>query len=290
MGAKPFHLGLVANRGKSGAVALIREVQALLPEYPRVHLHLEKRTAALLKQKSQSLETLARKCDLILVAGGDGTMLEVGRSLFPHPVPIIGVNLGHLGFLTSFNREQLPEAFPLLFDSKLRLSPRLALRVKIHRGTKSEVLPCTLNDIVVSRGNVSRLVRLRVRVGGFLLNEYLGDGLIVATATGSTAYSMAAGGPIISPEARALVLTPICAHTLTNQSLVLGSESQMIIEVPPQPFSVVLQADGQPCGTLHAGDWIEISAANEPVNLAYLPNSDFFTILRQKLKWSGAHI
>jgi NAD+ kinase len=289
MGEAIFHLGLVANRSKLGAAAFVREVMAMVPEYPHVHLHLEKKTAALVKKTGLTLPALAKKSDLLLVAGGDGTMLEAGRGVFPHQVPIIGVNLGRLGFLTSFGREQLPEAFPLLFSRTLRQSPRLALRALVHRGSKVETIRCTLNDIVVSRGSLSRLVRLRVRVGGVLLNEYLGDGLIVSTPTGSTAYSMAAGGPIIIPEAKAIVLTPICAHTLTNQSIILGSDSPLIIEVPPQPYSVVLQADGRQYGPLHAGDWIEIGPAPVPVNMAYLPSADFFSILRQKLKWSGSH-
>lgn len=144
--------------------------------------------------------------------------------------------------------------------------------------------------MVVSRGGRSQLVRLRVHVGKSLVTEYSCDGLILCTPTGSTAYSLSAGGPILSPDARVLALTPICPHTLTIRSIVVGIDQPVRIEVPPQDSPIVLQLDGQPGGHLHPGDWIEVRPAPQPVVLAYIPETDFYSVLRHKLRWSGGSI
>jgi NAD+ kinase len=182
---------------------------------------------------------------------------------------------------------------PYVAVNDLRLSPRLALETTFHRGSgPPRQIPCALNDVVISRSNISRLVRIRVEVGAFLVTEYVCDGLIVATPTGSTAYSLAAGGPILSPDADSIVLTPICPHTLTNRSLVVGTDQAIRIRIVRQPGvpAPAVQFDGRTGGTLHEKDWLEIRPAKSKVQLAYLPQSDFYRVLRQKLKWSGASV
>jgi NAD+ kinase len=287
---KKIRIGVVANRSKPGAAGLLRSFRALSAAHPQITLFLEKDTAALLREKGEPLSGLVRKVDVLVVAGGDGSLLQVAGHVYPSQVPIVGVNLGSLGFLTSVPREELAEAVEWLAKGKWRRSPRLALETVIHRGKRTQVIPCALNDVVVSCGDVSRLIRLRVQVGGQFVNEYVGDGLIVATPTGSTAYSLSAGGPLLSPDSRAVALTPICPHTLTNRSLVVSADSGIVIEVPRQPYTVVPQFDGRDAGRLKSGDWLEIRPAKAPVILAHLPESDFYGILRQKLKWSGANI
>ena len=165
------------------------------------------------------------------------------------------------------------------------------LKTIFHRaGGKIHTVPCALNDVVVSRVNVSRLIRIRVEVGDYLVTEYVCDGLIVATPTGSTAYSLAAGGPILSPDADAIVLTPISPHTLTNRALVVGADQVIRIRIVHQKgvADPAVQFDGRAGGNIHHHEWLEIRRAPAKVNLAYLPHSDFFRVLRQKLKWSGS--
>lgn len=284
---KKVNIGVVVNRGKPGARALVQELLEYSHIHPELIFWLENDAAALVRAKGYLIEDLIDRVDFFLVAGGDGSLLEFVRKLYPAPIPTLGVNIGSLGFLTALAQKELVGALPFLAEKRLRLSPRMALETLVHRGKKEETIPCALNDIVVSRGNRSQLVRLRVLVGDALVTEYACDGLIVNTPTGSTAYAVAAGGPIMSPEARVIGLTPICPHTLTNRAIVVGTEYPIRIEIPSQDSPLVLQFDGQPGGVLRPGDWIEIQPASSPVVLAYTPGTDFYSVLRQKLKWSG---
>jgi NAD+ kinase len=228
------------------------------------------------------------------VAGGDGSLLDVVEAVYPTQVPILGVNIGSLGFLTAVAESEVETILPYVAENDLRLSPRLALATTFHGPTGKAGLhvPCALNDVVISRTNTARLVRIRVEVGEFLVTEYVCDGLIVATPTGSTAYSLAAGGPILSPDAESIVLTPICPHTLTNRTLVVGTDEMLRIRIVRQPGvpPPAVQFDGRVGGHLRPDDWLEIRPAASKVQLAYLPHSDFYRVLRQKLKWSGASV
>jgi len=208
-------------------------------------------------------------------------------------VPILGVNIGSLGFLTAVAETEVEKILPYLAVRDLRLSPRLVLETTIHHANgKNHVVPCALNDIVVARATASRLVRIRVEIGDYLVTEYVCDGLIIATPTGSTAYSLASGGPILSPDADSIVLTPICPHTLTNRALVVGTDEIIRIRIVPQKGvpAPAVQFDGRDGGNLRTHEWLEIKPAKAKVQLAYLPHSDFYRVLRQKLKWSGASV
>ncbi len=261
--------------------------------HPPLKLFWEKTAAPLARKAGLPLETLVRrhKLDLLLVAGGDGSLLRVARRIYPARVPLLGINLGNLGFLTGLALEELPAALPQIAQGALHYSPRLLLRAVIHTRGRSPIrIPFAINEIAIVGGENARLVRLRAHVDGALVTEYRADGLLIATPTGSTAYNLAAGGPILSPEATALVLTPVAPHTLTNRALVVGADAKIKIEAPRQTGSLVIQADGQPVAQLKAGDWIEITRAPASVSLAYLKTSNFFQILRQKLRWSGASV
>jgi NAD+ kinase len=276
--AKTIKVGVVVNRTKPGARDVLNQVVEFAAAHPNLKLLFEKRTGALIRQPGVSETELAKRSDLLLVAGGDGSLLDVVESVFPTQIPILGVNIGSLGFLTAASESDVDAILPCLASRDLLLSPRLVLETIFHRADgKTHTVPCALNDVVISRVNVSRLVRIRVEVGDFLVTEYVCDGLIIATPTGSTAYSLAAGGPIVSPDADSIVLTPICPHTLTNRAVVVGTDQ-------------AVQFDGRPGGNLRHHDWLEIKPAPTKVNLAYLPHSDFFRVLRQKLKWSGASV
>jgi NAD+ kinase len=288
---KTIKIGVVVNRTKPGAREVLNQLVEFTAAHPNLKLLFEKRTGALIKKPGVNATELARKSDLLLVAGGDGSLLDVVESVFPTQIPILGVNIGSLGFLTAASETEVDAILPCLAANDLLLSPRLVLKTVFHRaGGKTHVVPCALNDVVVSRVNVSRLIRIRVEVGDYLVTEYVCDGLIVATPTGSTAYSLAAGGPILSPDADAIVLTPISPHTLTNRALVVGSDQVIRIRIVHQKgvADPSVQFDGRAEGTIRHHEWLEIRRAPAKVNLAYLPHSDFFRVLRQKLKWSGS--
>jgi NAD+ kinase len=292
--AKKVNIGVIVNGTKPGARDVLYQLIEFAQGHPNLTLLFEKRTAALIKRGGGHSEAeLAKKSDLLLVAGGDGSLIDVVDSVFPTQVPILGVNIGSLGFLTAVSETEVDKILPYVSAQDLLLSPRLVLETIFHHANgRNHVIPCALNDIVIMRANISRLARIRVEVGDYLVTEYVCDGLIVSTPTGSTAYSLAAGGPILSPDADSIVLTPICPHTLTNRALVVGTDQVIRIRVVKQvgvPAPGV-QFDGRPGGNLRTHEWLEIKPAKAKVQLAYLPHSDFYRVLRQKLKWSGASV
>ena len=291
--AKTVNVGVVVNRSKPGARAVLHQLIQFAQAHPNLRLHFEKRTGELVQRPGFSEVELAKKSDLLLVAGGDGSLLDVASTVFPAQVPILGINIGSLGFLTAVAATEMASILPFIAKNNLLLSPRLALETVYHHARgQNQTIPCALNDVVITRASVSRLVRIRVEVGDYLVTEYVCDGIIIATPTGSTAYSLAAGGPILSPDADSIVLTPICPHTLTNRALVVGTDHVIRIRVVPQvgvPAPAV-QFDGCPGGNLRSHEWLEIKPAKAKVQLAYLPHSDFYRVLRQKLKWSGASV
>lgn len=288
--AKALKIAVEVNSSKVGAEKLTRELAAYGEGFPDVEFHWETRTGALIGEPGRPVRELAAQCDLFLVAGGDGSMLESVRELYPSPIPVFGVNIGSLGFLTAIGADEIFEALPRLNEGYLRHSARMALEITLRRG-RDDISVCHgLNDVCVSRGDISRLVRLNVSIGDRLVTQYLADGLLVFTPTGSTAYSLSADGPIVSPEARVLGITPICSHSLTHRSIVVGVEEPIVIDVPEQDHELIVQIDGKSEGSLEAGDRIEVRPAAHPVNLAYTEDRDFYTILRNKLKWSGSSL
>jgi NAD+ kinase len=292
--AKKVTVGVIVNGSKPNAKEVLYQLIEFAQGHPTLHLLFEKRTAALVRCAGGLSECdLAKKSDLLLVAGGDGSLIDVVDSVFPTQVPILGVNIGSLGFLTAVAETEVEKILPYIAARDLLLSPRLVLETVFHHANgKTQLIPCALNDIVLMRANISRLARIRVEVGDYLVTEYVCDGLIVSTPTGSTAYSLAAGGPILSPDADSIVLTPICPHTLTNRALVVGTDQAIRVRVVKQPGvpAPALQFDGRPGGNLRNHEWLEIKPAKAKVQLAYLPHSDFYRVLRQKLKWSGASV
>jgi NAD+ kinase len=291
--AKKLTIGVVVNCSKPGAKEVLNQLLEFSQGHQNLQLRFEKRTGKLIGSPGWTEAELAKKSDLLLVAGGDGSLLDVVEAVFPTQVPILGVNIGSLGFLTAVSESDLETILPYLAENDLLLSPRLALETNFHHAKRAaEKIPCALNDVVISRANVSRLVRIRVEVGDYLVTEYVCDGLIIATPTGSTAYSLASGGPIVSPDADAIVLTPICPHTLTNRALVLGTDQTVRVRIVRQAGvpAPLVQFDGRAGGYLRDGEWLELKPARQKVQLAYLPHSDFYRVLRQKLKWSGASV
>jgi len=227
---------------------------------------------------------------MIFVFGGDGTMLRVARELGEAETPLLGINLGNLGFLTSVRGDALPEATPQILAGKFQVQPRFRIETVLRRNSRRVESHLALNDAVISRGTFSRIVRLRVTIDDVLLTEYLCDGMIFATPTGSTAYSLSAGGPILLPEARACILTPICPHALSNRPVVAGEDSIVRCQVASAAGKLLLTIDGQVQMRMQVGDEIEIRKSRHVVRLVSPTGQTYFDVLRQKLKWSGANV
>src|SRR6266478_3603192 len=284
----PKTIGLIAHTGKPGVGDL---VNAIVQEFDRFSIEIEKETAAIAgKNSDRSIAQLGAASDLLVVVGGDGTILHVVGQLGEVIKPIFGINVGSLGFLTCANSSAYREAVECIAKDRINFSQRTLLEARIKAAEKQTKKMTALNDAVLSRGELSRLVLLRTRVNGEALTEFNADGLIVATPTGSTAYSLSAGGPILDPESGVLVITPICPHVLTNRSIIVAETSIIDIEVSDPDYPVFLTLDGRQPIRVKRGSTINIRKAKRTLRLAALPDVSFFNVVRQKLKWSGSNL
>ncbi|SPE49986.1 putative inorganic polyphosphate/ATP-NAD kinase [Verrucomicrobia bacterium] len=281
-------IGVIGNSEKVSCAEAVKRAQRLIVGAGR-KLYSEAVTAELAGLKAQvcpDAATLAREVDLLLVFGGDGTMLRVAREIAGSHTPILGINIGSLGFLTAVPSDELPKALRRVWNDEFKFESRVLLRAKgLAKGRPVE---CTaLNDIVIGRGIASRLIDLEVRVDGEELTRYRCDGLIVSSPTGSTAYSLAAGGAVVFPTAEVLELTPICPHTLSNRSLILPQTSTIEVRVMSQRPASMLSSDGQVDSELGKDDVLTICRSHRTVHLMHLEGSSFCDTLRRKLHWSG---
>ena len=231
---------------------------------------------------------VADEADLLLVLGGDGTILAATREATPRRVPILPINMGSLGFLTSFTVDELYPALEATLEGNFTCSERVLLEVeRVHEG---QVLThqWVLNDAVVHKGELARMIELELYIDGSFVCRYRADGLIVATPTGSTAYSMSAGGPIVHPDVESILITPICPHTLSDRPVVVPNTSFIELRLAASSDSVFLTLDGQTGVPMQVGDRVRIVRAAERVRLITPPNKTYFEILRSKLKWGEA--
>ncbi len=235
---------------------------------------------------SLSREELPKQVDLLIVLGGDGTLLAAARLLGDRNVPILPVNLGALGFLTSVTLGELYPLLELVIAGKHRISQRMMLEAEVLRDGKTISRHRALNDAVVTKTDLARIIDLDVFVDGDLVGHFRADGLIVATPTGSTAYSLSAGGPIIYPVLQSFVITPICPHMLTNRSLVLADSAQVEIQFVSGDEPARLTVDGQEGFELFINDRVVIRKAQNKLYLVRPPQKTYFEVLRNKLRWS----
>ena len=281
-----MQVGFVVKRQKPEADAIARELipwlvesghgVALLPEQEA----LATGGAAVLPE-----EELGQSIDLLIVLGGDGTLLRGATMLRERRVPVLGVNLGTLGFLVPFTPAEARAAVQQALAGQLPLEERMRLCVRLHRsGEVTERV--ALNDAVIAQGAMARLVELTGRLDGQRIAVYKADGLIISTPTGSTAYNLAAGGPILTPGQAALAITPICPHTLTHRPLVVPATSKIEIEVSGASESIMLTVDGQWAYPRAHGDRVEVVQAEAPLRL-YRSEKPYFEILREKLSWGS---
>jgi len=267
-------IGLIAHTGKPGVAELIG---AIAQEFDRFSIStlFEKETAQIAGKKSGlSVAELGAATDLLVVAGGDGSILRVVGQLGESIKPIFGINVGSLGFLTCASSLTYREAVECIARDRINFSQRALLEARVSLGDK----------------RTSKMIALCTRVNGEALTEFNADGLIVATPTGSTAYSLSAGGPILDPESGVFVITPICPHVLTNRSIIVSQESVIEIEASDPDYPVFLTLDGRKPIHVERGSTVTIRKAKRTLPLASLPEASFFSVVRQKLKWSGSNV
>lgn len=232
-----------------------------------------------------SREELGEKIDLLIVLGGDGTLLSGARAVGHRKVPILAVNLGGLGFLSSVTLDELYPVLETVLSGGHKTSERIMLEANILRGGKSVERQNALNDAVITKKTLARMLEFDVFIDGAPVTRYRADGLIVATPTGSTAYSLAAGGPIVDPHVEALLVTPICPHMLTNRPLVIPDKARVEIDVAATEEPVYLTLDGQVGFQLESRDRVAVTQSANRVLLVQPPRKTYFDVLRSKLRW-----
>jgi len=284
-------IGIIPAMHKRRIAAAVR---LLIPWLNSRGIHVvlpaEQAEALSLAELGAPLDDLGDRADLLLSMGGDGTFLSTARVAAPRGKPILGINLGGFGFLASIpSGVEMLDTLARALNSKQAIHPRMMLRADVIRGGKTAASFFALNDIVVGKGAFSRLFRLKTSISGDPISYFPADGMIVATPTGSTGYSLSAGGPVVDPQVRVIIVTPICAHTLSARTLVVPPDRVIEMVLPDQRGGDVnLTADGQEGFSLRAGDRVEVKRAPFSARVVALEDAGFYAKLRGKLGW-GTH-
>ncbi|HXW83220.1 MAG TPA: NAD(+)/NADH kinase [Candidatus Binataceae bacterium] len=279
-------VGLIVKRDRPEALALARSLARWLRTQGREPL-AETDVALEIRAESVTRRELADRADLIVVLGGDGTLLGVGRLAAPRGTPILGVNLGGLGFLTEVTVDEARDYLARVLDGNFSVDRRITLETVIERSSERRALDerfTAVNDVVLNRGPLGRMLQLDVTAEGMPFCSYRADGLIVATPTGSTAYALSAGGPILFPTLDAILLAPICPHTLTNRPVVLPDKFEIVVRVTASDHDATLTVDGQESALVSSADSIRVRRGRHVVALVRSPHP-YFEIWRDKLHW-----
>ncbi len=283
-----MNVGILANPHKPGSIPTLQALRAALGARG-ISTVLEMQTAALAGESGgMPAASFSQHVDLAAVIGGDGTMLHALSRLGDFEKPVAGINVGNLGFLTSCKDDELDMFAAALAGGGFTTSVRTLLEATVHRSGKPSASFTALNEVTLARGETGRLVSLRARVNGELLNDYRADGLIVATPTGSTAYSLSAGGPLIAPGAAVFLITPICPHSLSQRALVLSDSCLVeLSSQDPESEPMLFTVDGRDSVRIEPGDRIEVRKSARSFQLLRLEGRSFYEALRQKLGWQG---
>lgn len=280
-------VGIIANIEKENIAGFAGALKKWL-EDRNIKVSLEANIAAAIGGSGGfKLEDLASKVDLIAVLGGDGTMLRTARYVAQHPVPIVGINMGTFGYLTEVNLNETYVALELILKGDFLTEKRMMLDVKIRRGKKIIGSGIVLNDVVINRGNLSRIVELETVINNQYLTTYKSDGLIISTPTGSTAYSLSAGGPIVFPGKDLIIINPICPHTLTNRPIIFPENSDLQITLWSKESGATVTLDGQESYRISSGDVMTIRKSKHYTRLVLSPHRSYGEILRSKLGWGS---
>jgi NAD+ kinase len=277
-------IGIICKPGRPEPLEILKE---LLPWLGRrgYETLVDSEAAAALGMQGRAREEIAAEVDAVLVLGGDGTMLGVSRLVAERGIPILGVNLGSMGFITEVNREEIYEAVDTMLSGTCSVEERLMLSAGVLRDGERIAEYTVLNDVVINKSALARIVDLDAFINGVYVTTFKADGLIISTPTGSTAYSLSAGGPILYPSLDSILLTPICSHTLTNRPIVLPDNFTIRVILKTVSEDVYLTLDGQMGFSLRKDDVIEVNKSPYKTRLFIPCERDYFNILRTKLKW-----
>jgi len=281
-------VGIVAKSRAAGAKGLLRRLTGLLHRRG-IRYYCDPSTAELLgdRGRARTLPVLTGSVKLLVVLGGDGTLLGVARSMADRPVPVLGVNLGKLGFLTETALGDLDAVVARVLEGRFEVEERMMLQVQVLRGKKSIASSRLLNDVVINKSALARILELDVRIDGQFVAIYHADGLIVSTPTGSTAYSLSAGGPIVLPGMKAFCITPICPHALTNRPIVVPDSVTIQVTLESESQDVYCTMDGQVGLPLKAGDKLRVRRSDTSLPLIVPHPRNYFDVLRKKLRWGA---
>lgn len=273
-------VGIVVKRNNADALSTAKE----LSEWLRVK-GIEQINEPIADLEHRNLKANPIVAELIVVLGGDGTMISTARIVEDPEVLVLGINYGSLGYLTDFRIEEMFPALEAILDGEFKVDRRVMLEAEHWRGNEKLAEGRVLNDVVINKAALARIIEINVRLNDLFVNKYRADGLIVSTPTGSTAYNLSAGGPIIFPSMNAVVLTPICPFTLTNRPIVVPDAARIELVLEKENEGVVLSLDGQTGYPMHAGDRVVIRKSKTTFNLVQPANRNYFDVLRDKLKW-----
>ncbi len=273
-------VGLVTKPNDATLSPYVEEIRMALDKHG-VKLLIEEKSAALLGYQGVAFNTLCEACDFLISLGGDGTLISLCRRSFRHHKPVLGIHAGQLGFLTDIQTEEISAFIEELFKGNYRIDTRMMLDVTLHTNDTFEKL-VAFNDVVLSRSKISHMSTIHAYVDGHLFNSYYGDGIIVSTPTGSTAYNLSAGGPLVYPLTEALILTPICPHSLSQRPLVLPVDFEISLESSDDTVVVI---DGQDTYNMSEIDRISVKIAKQGAQLIHSLDRDYFDVLKKKLRW-----
>jgi NAD+ kinase len=276
------NVALVSKVGKPEAGTLAVELAA---RYPDIHFMAERALAQQLNWPVTADDELVQKAELVIVLGGDGTLIHAARLLKGRAVPILGVNLGSLGFMTEVPRSEVFTLLDLALAGKAAITSRMKLVCRLYRNNQLLVEDEVLNDVVINKGALARIADYETWMDGDFVALFKADGIICSTPTGSTAYTLSAGGPIVHPSIDCVIVTPICPHALTQKPIVVPGEQTIRIMLKAHVEDVFLTIDGQVGQPLRVGDRLEVERSKNRVHLVRNPSLDYFAILRQKLHW-----
>ncbi len=284
------NLGVIANTSKKDAPHILSRLSAKAEELG-IKLFSNKETGQLVECcKVVDVDTMCRNADAVLALGGDGTVLRTVRLLNSCNIPVMGINMGGLGFLTSVSHAELEKAIECIAADSYSISSRSVINCKVLCNGKKSVQYRALNDVVIATGGSMRVVSLDVSVNGESVTSYICDGLIISTPTGSTGHALSAGGPIVTPDTQSFVIGLICPHTLSSRPLLVPDTGTITVRVAASEDEIPLSIDGQVGQSLKKGDSIEAQRAPETVRFLHLPGYSYFSVLRRKLNWSGRNV
>lgn len=284
-GKKIRKVGIIANIRKEKALGCAAELEVWLRQQGMEVLLDEEIAAALKAPDGVERHSLAARADLLVVLGGDGAMLRAARSVREFPIPIVGINLGAFGYLTEINLNEMYPSLERILRGEYATQDRMMLDVEVNRDGRVLCEFTVLNDAVINRGDLSRIIDMETAVDDHYLTTFRADGLIISTPTGSTAYSLSAGGPIVFPSQDVIIVNPICPHTLTNRPIILPSTITVSVKVWSEDEGMNVDLDGQESLSLKSGDLLIVRKSRYVTTLVSSSNRDYLEILRSKLGW-----